>query len=105
MRSSASGIRSSGSPGDIFEDLAASVNEMITFSRDVVQAEGGATPLADIAVLPTIGTSVDLPHIDDPLERRGREYAMETAQVPHVGGSDAPFAEGRPPAGRPHRWR
>jgi hypothetical protein len=67
-------------PGDIFEDLAASVNEMITFSRDVVQAEGGATPLADIAVLPTIGTSVDLPHIDDPLERRGREYAMETAR-------------------------
>lgn len=67
-------------PGDIFEDLAASVNEMISFSRDVVQAEGANTPLADIAVLPTIGTTVDLPHIDDALERRGREYALETAR-------------------------
>ena len=67
-------------PGDIFEDLAASVNEMISFSRDVVQAEGAASPLAEVAVLPTIGSSVDLPHIDDPLERRGREYAMETAR-------------------------
>jgi hypothetical protein len=90
-------------PGDIFEDLAASVNEMISFSRDVVQAEGGATPLADIAVLPTIGTAVDLPHIDDPLERRGREYAMETARFlmsvaptlatpkPGAGGTPAPI--------------
>jgi hypothetical protein len=67
-------------PGDIFEDLAASVNEMISFSRDVVQSEGAASPLAELAVLPTIGSSVDLPHIDDPLERRGREYAMETAR-------------------------
>jgi hypothetical protein len=67
-------------PGDIFENLAACVNEMISFSRDVVQAEGGNTPLADLAVLPTIGTTVDLPHIDDSLERRGREYALETAR-------------------------
>jgi hypothetical protein len=67
-------------PGDIFEDLAASVNEMISFSRDVVQAEGANSPLAELAVLPTIGTTVDLPHIDDPLERRGREYALETAR-------------------------
>lgn len=67
-------------PGDIFEDLAASVNEMISFSRDVVQAEGGPAALAEIAALPPIGTSLDPPQIDDPLERRGREYAMETAR-------------------------
>ena len=67
-------------PGDIFEDLAASVNEMISFSRDVVQAEGGDTPLAEIASLQPIGASLDPPVIDDPLERRGREYAMETAR-------------------------
>jgi hypothetical protein len=53
--------------------------------------------------LPTIGTAVDLPHIDDPLERRGREYAMETARVlmsvaptlatpkPGAGGTPAPI--------------
>ncbi|MGH9311857.1 MAG: hypothetical protein ACRD09_11910 [Vicinamibacterales bacterium] len=68
-------------PGDIFEDLAASVNEMISFSRDAVQAEGGASPLAQIAALPPISASLDPPRIDDPLERRGREYAMETARV------------------------
>lgn len=67
-------------PGDIFEDLAASVNEMISFSRDVVQAEGGTTPLAQIAALPPISASLDPPKIDDPLERRGREYAMETGR-------------------------
>jgi hypothetical protein len=67
-------------PGDIFEDLAASVNDMISFSRDVVQAEGGDTPLAEIASLQPIGASLDPPVIDDPLERRGREYAMETAR-------------------------
>jgi hypothetical protein len=67
-------------PGDIFEDLAASVNEMISFSRDVVRAEGAASPLAEIAVLPSIDTSPKPPPIDDPLERQGREYAIEAAR-------------------------
>jgi hypothetical protein len=82
-------------PGDIFEDLAASVNDMISFSRDVVQAEGGATPLAEVAALPPIGTSLDPPIIDDPLERRGREYALETARLLASVGPALPVPKGQ----------
>jgi hypothetical protein len=83
-------------PGDIFEDLAASVNEMITFARDVVQAEGGSTPLAELAVLPEITAPADPPKIDDRLERRGREYAIETAKFLMSVAPAMPVPKGNP---------
>lgn len=66
--------------GDIFKDLAENLNELITFSRDVVQADGGSTTeLDELASLPLIEQPV-LPKVDDPLERLGRQYAIETSR-------------------------
>jgi hypothetical protein len=72
--------RENRSAGDIFTDMAASLNEAIAFTRDVVAAEGGSPPeLAALAALPPLETPA-MPTIDDPLERLGRQYAMETSR-------------------------
>lgn len=72
--------REKRSAGDIFTDMAASLNEAIAFTRDVVAAEGGSTPgLEALAALPPLEAPA-MPAIDDPLERMGRQYAMEASR-------------------------
>lgn len=68
------------SAGDIFTDMAASVNEVIAFTRDVVAAEGGSTPELDALAALAPLEAPPLPEIDDPLEGLGRQYAIEASR-------------------------
>jgi hypothetical protein len=72
--------RTNRHPGDIFTDMAGVLNEMIDFARRAVGADGAPNPgLERLAALPQLEPG-PLPAIDDPLERLGRQYAMETSR-------------------------
>jgi hypothetical protein len=73
--------RENRTAGDIFTDMADSLNEAIAFTRDVLAAEGGSHPdLEALAALPPLKPPETMPAIDDPLERLGRRYAIEASR-------------------------
>jgi hypothetical protein len=76
-------------PGDIYLEVATRLFEAVDFACEAGAAAAEPTPALDSLRARLERNRITAPRIDDPLERLGRQYAIQASRFLHSAGDDA----------------